>query len=122
MASAIIFDFDGVIADSEVLANTVFAEIRDGIGSANNSRGFHTATTWASDSTKWLPRLRKRLAARYPNYLENCGRSGPWHGSGKILYQLRVCGSSSQNSQLCPAASHRPPRHNGSQSRLRFWK
>src|SRR5215469_11291726 len=32
MVSAIIFDFDGVIADSEVLANTVLAEIVTELG------------------------------------------------------------------------------------------
>ena len=32
MASAIIFDFDGVIADSEVLSNTVLAEIVSELG------------------------------------------------------------------------------------------
>jgi HAD superfamily hydrolase (TIGR01509 family) len=32
MARAIIFDFDGVIADSEVLSNTVLAEIVTGLG------------------------------------------------------------------------------------------
>jgi beta-phosphoglucomutase-like phosphatase (HAD superfamily) len=32
MASAIIFDFDGVIADSEVLSNTVLAEIVTELG------------------------------------------------------------------------------------------
>ena len=32
MASAIIFDFDGVIADSEVLANAVLAELVTDLG------------------------------------------------------------------------------------------
>ncbi|UGX91353.1 hypothetical protein G6321_00037150 [Bradyrhizobium barranii subsp. barranii] len=32
MAKALIFDFDGVVADSEVLANTVLAEIVTELG------------------------------------------------------------------------------------------
>jgi beta-phosphoglucomutase-like phosphatase (HAD superfamily) len=35
---ALIFDFDGVIADSEALANTVLAEVVTGLGHPTKSR------------------------------------------------------------------------------------
>jgi beta-phosphoglucomutase-like phosphatase (HAD superfamily) len=51
MASAIIFDFDGVIADSEVLSNTVLAEIVTELGVPTTVE-VPIAITWASGFTK----------------------------------------------------------------------
>ena len=121
MARAFIFDFDGVIADSEVLSNTVLAEIVTELGVPTTvedayrgymGKRFHEVIAAIENAVgRTLPpsfgvQYQNRALARF----------------GKNLHPSRACGSSSQNSSIFLAASRRPPHQTGSPSVLRFWK
>ena len=54
MHCLIVYDFDGVIAESEVLANSVLAEIVTELGVPTTLQELHTACTWANGSKKLL--------------------------------------------------------------------
>lgn len=56
MPRAIVFDFDGVIADSEVLSNSVLAEFVTEMGVPTTLEDF-TPSSWANGFTRSLKPL-----------------------------------------------------------------
>jgi beta-phosphoglucomutase-like phosphatase (HAD superfamily) len=121
LASAIIFDFDGVIADSEVLANAVLAEFVTELG---------VPTTVEDSYRDYMGKRFHEVVAA----IEKAGGRALPQSFGE-LWQVRTLARFRQDLAPIagvrefiakfvarPAASHRPRPHNGWLSRLRFWK
>ncbi|QOZ24356.1 hypothetical protein XH93_12830 [Bradyrhizobium sp. CCBAU 51753] len=100
MAKALIFDFDGVVADSEVLANTVLAEIVTELRVPTTVADSYRCYL-GNDLAKSSPKSRKRSVEHCLQRSLRNFRRGLWTASGGHSCRLPVCGSSLRNSVTC---------------------
>ena len=80
---ALIFDFDGVIADSEAIANTVLAETVTGLGHST-TLDQSLARYPAADGLKSWRRSRRRSEGRCPSIFPISSSVRRWSGFERI--------------------------------------
>ena len=113
MAKALIFDFDGVVADSEVLANTVLAEIVTELGVPTTVEDSYRAYLGKRFS-EILAEIDRTVGRQLPLSFGDQYQARTLDRFRRSLLPIAGVREFIANSITCRDVSHRPPRRTGS--------